>query len=108
MSSERRQKTIFQLTLIGLMAVTALCCTGCGGIFLLATLMLGSPASTSYQSGYSGDYYQSPAITEYASPADRWQSDDQWSGRISSGTFDRSGQGNDVISVDGEVLTLPN
>ncbi len=105
MSSERRQKTIFQLTLIGLMAVTALCCTGCGGIFLLATLLLGSPQSSS--TGYSGDYYQSPATPVYSSPADRWQSSDQWSDRMSHGTFDHSGQGNDVISVDGEVLTLP-
>lgn len=31
----------------------------------------------------------------------------QWSGRMSSGTVDRSGGGNSVFSVDGEVLTLP-
>jgi len=107
MSSERRQKTMMQLTLIGLMAVTALCCTGCGGIFLLATLLLGSPESSSYSNGSASDYYPSPATPVYASPADRWQNDDQWSGQMSHGTFDRSGQGNDVISVDGEVLTLP-
>lgn len=105
MSSERRQKTMLQLTLIGLMAVTALCCTGCGGIFLLATLMLGSP-DDSYSSSYSSDYYQPPAPA-YATPADRWQNDDQWSGQMSHGTFDRSGEGNDIYSVDGEVLTLP-
>lgn len=31
----------------------------------------------------------------------------QWSGRMSSGTVDRSGGGNSVYAVDGEVLTLP-
>jgi hypothetical protein len=31
----------------------------------------------------------------------------EFHGRISSGTMDRSGRGNHVISVDGRVLTLP-
>ncbi|MEO0604890.1 MAG: hypothetical protein AAF211_25890 [Myxococcota bacterium] len=41
------------------------------------------------------------------SPADAWLSGNEWSGRMSSGTVDTSGQGNSVYSVDGEVLTLP-
>lgn len=41
------------------------------------------------------------------SPADRWLSGNEWSGRMSSGTVDTTGQGNSVYSVDGEVLTLP-
>lgn len=48
------------------------------------------------------------------SPADRWLSGAEWSGEasigggsMSSGTWDRSGGGNHVISLDGEVLTLP-
>jgi hypothetical protein len=41
------------------------------------------------------------------SPADRWLNGNEWAGRFSSGTVDTSGQGNDVISVDGHVLTLP-
>ncbi len=41
------------------------------------------------------------------SPASGWLSGNEWSGRMSSGTVDTSGQGNSVYSVDGEVLTLP-
>ncbi|MEZ4238216.1 MAG: hypothetical protein R3F59_19115 [Myxococcota bacterium] len=47
-------------------------------------------------------------IARAGSPADRWLSGDEWSGHtLSSGNWDRSGQGNDVIMVDGEVLNLP-
>ncbi|MEN0066479.1 MAG: hypothetical protein AAGA48_30360 [Myxococcota bacterium] len=48
------------------------------------------------------------------SPADKWLSGNEWSGEariggmpMTSGTWDTSGGGNHVISVDGEVLTLP-
>jgi hypothetical protein len=41
------------------------------------------------------------------SSADGWLAGHEWSGSLSSGTMDSSGQGNDVFSVDGEVLSLP-
>jgi hypothetical protein len=41
------------------------------------------------------------------SPADAWLTGHEWSGSISSGTIDPTGQGNDVICYDGEVLNLP-
>src|SRR5262245_35125166 len=55
-------------------------------------------------------YYAQPVAYPYApayaapaggSPADRWLNGNEFRGRISSGTIDRSGQGNHVISVDG-------
>jgi hypothetical protein len=56
-----------------------------------------------------------PAATEAAgSPADAWLSGSEWSGEAEvggaslTGTVDTSGGGNDVYSVDGEVLDLPN
>jgi hypothetical protein len=57
-----------------------------------------------------------PAATEAAgSPADAWLSGSEWSGEaevggasLTGGTVDTSGGGNDVYSVDGEVLDLPN
>jgi len=48
------------------------------------------------------------------SPADAWLSGNEWSGEarvggmpMTSGTWDTSGGGNHVISVDGQVLNLP-
>jgi hypothetical protein len=91
---------------LGLVAAAIFSCAGCGGFFLIATLLLNSSGSGDYSAGYqpyapAGGYYQP------VGPADGWQTDPSWSGRMSSGTWDRSGQGNDVISVDGEVLNLP-
>ena len=49
------------------------------------------------------------------SPADPWLSGNEWAGEaeiggmsLTSGTVDPSGEGNDVFSVDGEVLDLPD
>ena len=86
-------------------------CGCCGGIFLIATLLMPGPDTGSYSAGRPADesVYQTAAGFEPSdAPAGGWQDCPEGSGRMSSGTVDRSGQGNDVISVDGQVLTLPN
>jgi hypothetical protein len=58
------------------------------------------PGEYSY---YPGDYGPNGG----GSPADSWLSGGEWSGGMSSGTVDSTGQGNHVISIDGQVLDLP-
>ena len=61
-------------------------------------------------SGYPAGYDSHPETYRQPighSPADNWLSGKEFSGRMSSGTIDSSGQDNDVISVNGEVLNLP-
>jgi len=101
-----------QLIVFGLLAGASLIFAGCGGLFLIAVLLLAaadsggySPAYQPYVGQYSpqGDFsYPPPAYTDGG-----LRGDQQWNGRLSSGTTDSSGQGNDVISVGGQVLTLP-
>jgi hypothetical protein len=103
-----------QFILLGLLAAAGLTIAGCGGLLLLAALVIsGSSPSGGYSAGYDPEYYPAPTYTivEPAplgpSPADPWLSGSEFDGHLSHGTFDTSGQGNHVISVDGEVLNLP-
>jgi|GEM_PF-5496242 len=100
-----------QYIVFGLVAAAGLAIAGCGGLLLIAVLLLAaaeggySPGHQPYVGQYSpqGDFgYPPPTYNDGGLPGDQ-----QWSGRLSSGTSDSSGQGNDVISVDGQVLTLP-
>ena len=101
-----------QLIAFGLLAAAFATIAGCGGLFLIATLLMAGPDSSSYSAGYAPYVggYQRPVYVEpqYGGPAGGWQSGHEWNGRLSSGTSDPTRQGNDVISVDGQVLTLPN
>lgn len=101
------------LIALGLLAAGTMIFGCCGSVFLLATLLMPGPDAGSqsagfapYEGGYQspGGFYSEPG---YA-PAGGWHGGHEWSGRLSSGTVDPTGQGNDVISVDGEVLTFPN
>jgi hypothetical protein len=81
---------------------------GVGLVVLLLLIFGQSGASNSYvpigvpgPMGYGG--YAQPTG---GSPADRWLNGTEFQGRMSSGTFDPSGQGNHVIGVDGQVLNL--
>ena len=101
------------LILVGLLAAAGLTILGCGGSLLVAAIVFSASDQGSYPAGYdpafnSMDTY--PIVDPQslgASPADRWPNDGQWNGHISHGTVDPTGQGNDVISLDGEVLNLP-
>lgn len=102
-----------QFILIGLLAAVGLTIAACGGILLLAALVFSGSGQSDYSAGYDPAFY--PATTYPVvgsapvgpSPADNWLSGSEFDGHISHGTFDTSGQGNHVISVDGEVLNLP-
>src|SRR5262245_17321172 len=94
--------------LLGALAAAALTALSCGGLMLIATLMLAASGDSGSSGGYGPyvDPYQGSPPVYYGGPDAGPR--DQWSGRMSHGTIDRSGQGGDVYTVDGQVLTLPN
>lgn len=102
-----------QLILFGLLAMAGLTIAGCGGVLLLAALLFSASGPSSYSAGYDPvfDPIQTYPTDNFqpigSSPVDQWPGNGQWSGSISHGTVDHSGHGNHVISVGGEVQTLP-
>ena len=114
------ENSMRQLVVVGLVAAAMVAFAGLGLLLLLVALVISASergnypaASGNYPNAYSGypaghdsypDGYAQPITS---SPADQWLNGNEFSGRMSSGTIDSSGQGNDVISVDGEVLNLP-
>ena len=102
-----------QLILVGALAAAGLMIAACGGLFLLAALLFSASGQSSYSGGNEPvfDPIQTYPIDDPQTlSGGPWQplpDNGQWNGSISSGTVDPSGQGNDVISLDGEVLNLP-
>jgi hypothetical protein len=102
-----------QLVLVGALAASGLMIAFCGGLLLLAAVLFSASGQSSYSGGYDPvfDPIQAYPIDDpQPLVGGLWEplpDNGQWNGSISSGTVDRSGQGNDVISLDGEVLNLP-
>jgi hypothetical protein len=108
-----------QLILVGALAAAGLTIAGCGGLFLLAALIFSASDNSGYSGGYDPAFDPSRVYPidnfEPAQniPAGQWPgggqqpNDGQWSGHLSHGTVDPTGQGNHVISLEGEVLNLP-
>src|SRR5262245_61354426 len=103
-----------QLILVGALAAAGFMVAVCGGLLLLAALLFSAAGQSSYSAGYDPafDPIQTYPIDDLqpvgSSPWQPPPDNGQWNGSISSGTVDPTLQGNDVISLDGEVLNRPN
>jgi hypothetical protein len=108
-----KERNMRQLILVGALAAAGLMVAACGGLLLLAVVLFAGSGQSSYSAGYEPafDSIQTYPIddpqTLRGGPWQPLPDNGQWNGSISSGTVDPNRQGNDVISLDGEVLNLP-
>ena len=112
------------LIIVGLATTAVVAIAGMGLLLLLlVAIVLSASSSPSYPTefgSYPGD--EGEYSTDYGgydnvlygnaqpldrSPASTWLNGNEFSGRMSGGTIDTSGEGNHVIGLDGEVLNRP-